>query len=84
MVVFGFPPEKIEDIIGLFLAMGDSTVTESPEACNWVTIAYKRPYEAARAIRRNGEVVAGTIMIGVKWAVSISPLAIQLAHSQPA
>lgn len=71
VVVFGFPRDKYEEIVGVFVAMGDSSVIESPVACNWVTISYKNSWEAARAIRRNGEIIGGTTMIGVKWAVGV-------------
>jgi len=41
------------------------------EYSNWVTIIYPDEVEAARAMRRNGEVLHGVTMIGVKWAASI-------------
>lgn len=39
---------------------------------NWITIAYRNSWEAARAVRRSGEILSigrEECMIGVKWAV---------------
>lgn len=55
---------------------GATTSTKSempPSGANWVTIGYEHEWAALRALRKNGEVVRGNIMIGVKWADGSAP-----------
>ena len=57
----------------LFNSLGDcQPPTPGPEGANWFKIAYKHEWEAARAVRKNGELINGAWMVGVKWAVSLS------------
>lgn len=52
--------------------MGDVvSVDPYPDGANWVKISYKNAWEAARAVRKNGEIFGRNCMIGVKWAVSL-------------
>ena len=41
---------------------------DQPQGANWVTIGYESEWSALRALRRNGEILGGTCMIGVRWA----------------
>lgn len=71
MIVFGFPNDKLQAAIKLFSSLGESQEpTPGPEGANWFKIAYKHEWEAARAVRKNGELINGQWMVGVKWAVS--------------
>lgn len=46
----------------------------SPTGSNWFTIAYDNDWAALRALRKNGDIIAGSAMIGVKWADSTKAL----------
>ncbi|KAK9893908.1 hypothetical protein P389DRAFT_110169 [Cystobasidium minutum MCA 4210] len=39
-----------------------------PTGSNWFTIGYDNDWAALRAIRKNGDIIADSAMIGVKWA----------------
>lgn len=54
-----------------FKTLGNSTEPEpNTEVLNCFRIGYYDITEAVRAVRKNGEVFAGSWMIGAKWAVS--------------
>src|ERR1700733_3259086 len=76
VIVFGFPPYLYHDIVQHFTSIGDTVSVDPPPSLdtgrNWITVVYKNPWEAARAIRRSGEILTigkEECMIGVKWAV---------------
>ncbi|GAA6027458.1 hypothetical protein JCM8097_007872 [Rhodosporidiobolus ruineniae] len=65
--VFGFPPSALDLVLDYFSQFGEVVSrTPSQEGGNWVTIAYREPWSAARAARKNGEVLGGVLMVGVK------------------
>ncbi|GAA5970872.1 hypothetical protein JCM11641_004489 [Rhodosporidiobolus odoratus] len=65
--VFGFPPSALDLVLDFFSQFGDVvSKTPSQEGGNWVTICYAQPWSAARAARKNGEVLGGVLMVGVK------------------
>lgn len=68
--VFGFPPSAQQFIIAHFSQIGDllSPPQTSPDGGNWVTLTYLHEWAAQRAVRRNGEIVDGTLMVGCRWA----------------
>ncbi|KZT27801.1 hypothetical protein NEOLEDRAFT_1130289 [Neolentinus lepideus HHB14362 ss-1] len=69
IIVFGYPPDCYSASVEYFKALGETTEPEqNAEIMNCFKIGYKNPPEALRAIRKNGEVIAGSWMIGVKWA----------------
>jgi nuclear pore complex protein Nup53 len=71
VVVFGYPPEKYQLIVEYFKSLGKSTEAEpNTEVLNCFRIGYHEAADAVRAVRKNGEVFAGSWMIGTKWAVS--------------
>lgn len=73
VVVFGYPPDKFSVTVEYFRSLGDATDLETnADISNCFRIGYANPAEAMRAVRKNGEVLGGSFMIGVKWAVSIS------------
>ncbi|GAA5850231.1 hypothetical protein JCM9279_003572 [Rhodotorula babjevae] len=65
--VFGFPASALELILEHFTQFGD-VLSSSPstEGGNWVTVVYAHPWSAARAVRKNGDVLGGVLMVGVK------------------
>ncbi|GAA99653.1 uncharacterized protein L969DRAFT_102984 [Mixia osmundae IAM 14324] len=74
--VFGFTVASLDAVLDHFGSIGDMELVEScPEGGNWITLAYKEAWAAARAVRRNGEIIGGLIMIGAKWADSEPKLA---------
>ncbi|CAG7847208.1 SubName: Full=Uncharacterized protein {ECO:0000313/EMBL:CCA66784.1} [Serendipita indica DSM 11827] len=69
VIVFGFPQDKISAAIKLFTSIGETQEPQpGPEGANWFKISYKHEWEAARAVRKNGELMNGQWMVGVKWA----------------
>lgn len=65
--VFGFPSSALDLVLDYFSQFGDIVAkTPSQEGGNWVTIEYAQPWSAARAARKNGEVLGGVLMVGVK------------------
>lgn len=80
VIVFGFPPYLYHDIVQHFTSIGDTVSIDPAPALdsgrNWIAIVYKNSWEAARAVRRSGEIITigkEECMIGVKWAVSSGP-----------
>lgn len=72
IIVFGYPPDKYSLTVEYFRSLGASTEPEpSAEIVNAFRIGFRDPGEAMRAVRRNGEVLGGTWMVGVKWADSV-------------
>ena len=41
----------------------------APEGGNWFRITYVNPWDAARAVRRDGDVINGDMMIAVRLVV---------------
>jgi nuclear pore complex protein Nup53 len=73
IVVFGYPPDKYSLTVEYFRSLGASTEPEpNTEIVNAFRIGFRDPGEAMHAVRRNGEVLGGTWMVGVKWAVRSS------------
>ncbi|KAK4051152.1 hypothetical protein OIV83_002974 [Microbotryomycetes sp. JL201] len=65
--VFGFPSSALDLVLEYFAQFGDVVATTpSSEGGNWVTIVYAQAWSAFRAARKNGEVLGGALMIGVK------------------
>jgi hypothetical protein len=72
VIVFGYPVERYELTLQFFRSLGDSTEAEEVgEIVNAFRIGYRNPGEAMRAVRKNGEILAGSWMIGAKWAVRV-------------
>ena len=72
VIVFGYPPDKYSVTVEYFKSLGAATEPEpSTEIVNCFRIGFRDPGEAARVVRRNGEVLGGTWMVGVKWAVCL-------------
>ncbi|KAF8961504.1 hypothetical protein BDZ97DRAFT_1733667 [Flammula alnicola] len=69
IVVFGYPPDKYSLTVEYFKSLGDSTEPEQNlEIVNCFKIGYRDAGDAMRAVRKNGEVLGGTWMIGAKLA----------------
>ena len=75
VTVFGYPHSRYSSTIAFFQSIAESGCTEpelSVDVENAFTIGYNQPWEAARALRKNGEIISGEggrWMIGVKWVV---------------
>ena len=70
VIVFGYPPDKYSVTVEYFKSLGAATEPEpNAEIVNCFRIGFRDPGDAARIVRRNGEVLGGTWMVGVKWAV---------------
>jgi nuclear pore complex protein Nup53 len=69
ILIFGFNAALVDPIIAHFGQLGEIVdYTPAPEGGNWVSVTYREAWCAARAVRRNGEIIGGKLMIGVKWA----------------
>jgi nuclear pore complex protein Nup53 len=70
VVVFGYPPDKYSVAVEYFKQLGETTDPDpNTEISNCFRIGFKSPVDAVWAVRKNGEVVGGSWMVGVKWAV---------------
>lgn len=70
VIVFGYPIDKYASAVEYFQSLGNTaTAPESvDEVQNCFRIGYVDPAEALRAVKKNGEVLGGTWMVGVRWA----------------
>ena len=70
VIVFGYPPDKYSVAVEYFKQLGETTEPDpNTEISNCFKIGFKNPVEAMWAVRKNGEIVGGSWMVGVKWAV---------------
>jgi Nup53/35/40-type RNA recognition motif len=70
VIVFGYPPDKYSVAVEYFKQLGETTDPDpNTEISNCFKIGFKNPAEAMWAVRKNGEIVGGSWMVGVKWAV---------------
>ena len=73
VIVFGYPPDKYSVAVEYFKQLGETTDPDpNTEISNCFKIGFKHPGEAMWAVRKNGEIVGGSWMVGVKWAVRLS------------
>ncbi|KAN0121152.1 hypothetical protein V8E52_003740 [Russula decolorans] len=69
VIVFGYPPDKYSVAVEYFKQLGDTTDPDpNTEISNCFKIGFKNPAEAMWAVRKNGEIIGGSWMVGVKWA----------------
>ncbi|KAL0954172.1 hypothetical protein HGRIS_005303 [Hohenbuehelia grisea] len=69
IIVFGYPPDKYTQTVDFFKSLGNSTEADlNLEVANCFKIGYKDLGDAMRAVRKNGDILGGSWMIGVKWA----------------
>ncbi|QRV88653.1 hypothetical protein RhiJN_16671 [Ceratobasidium sp. AG-Ba] len=67
LIVSGFYPDRAHAVIAQFEAIGDCSPAElAPEGGNWFRITYLQPLDAVRAVRRDGDIVNGDMMIAVR------------------
>lgn len=67
MYIFGFPSSALDLVLEYFAQFGEIvSKIPSTEGGNWVTVSYAQPWAATRAARKNGEVLGGALMVGVK------------------
>jgi hypothetical protein len=72
VIIFGYPPDKYSVTVEYFRAFGETTEADpNVEISNCFRIGYTNPADAMRAVRKNGDIISGSFMIGVKWAVSL-------------
>ncbi|KZV64408.1 hypothetical protein PENSPDRAFT_677730 [Peniophora sp. CONT] len=68
VIVFGYPADKYSVTAEYFKQLGASGGAEPvPELLNAFKIGYNQPADALRAVRKNGEILAGQWMVGAKW-----------------
>ncbi|PLW16870.1 hypothetical protein PCANC_09441 [Puccinia coronata f. sp. avenae] len=70
--VFGFTPSQQSFVMDHFSSIGELLCPPelSSEGGNWAIVTYKHNTAAQRAVRKNGEILGGIIMIGCKFADS--------------
>ncbi|PPQ94682.1 hypothetical protein CVT25_009537 [Psilocybe cyanescens] len=69
VIVFGYPADKYSLTVEYFKSLGETIdVDTSKDITNCFKIGYADPGDAVRAVRKNGEVLNGTWMVGAKWA----------------
>jgi len=75
--VFGFTPSQQSFVMDHFSSIGELVCPPefSSEGGNWATVTYKHITAAQRAVRKNGDILGGIIMVGCKFVdSSLSPL----------
>lgn len=71
VIVFGYPPDKYSVTVEYFKSIGDTTEPDpNTQITNCFRIGYRDFGEGMRAVKRNGEILSGSYMVGAKWAVS--------------
>ncbi|KAF7298667.1 hypothetical protein MIND_00813900 [Mycena indigotica] len=69
IIVFGYPADKYSLTVEYFKSLGDASDADPhAEIINCFKIGYRDPADAMRAVRKNGEVLGGSWMVGAKWA----------------
>ncbi|KAF9528973.1 hypothetical protein CPB83DRAFT_790851 [Crepidotus variabilis] len=69
IVVFGYPQDKYSVTVEYFKSLGHATEADPHlEIANCFRIGYQDAGDAMRAVRKNGEILGGSFMIGAKWA----------------
>ncbi|KAG6901680.1 hypothetical protein C0995_009235 [Termitomyces sp. Mi166 len=69
IIVFGYPPEKYSAAVDFFQSLGATTDPDPHlEISNCFRIGFTDAGDALRAVRKNGEVLSGSYMVGTKWA----------------
>jgi nuclear pore complex protein Nup53 len=71
VVVFGYPADRYGATAEFFRSLGEHATEPEPHAeiANCFRIGFRAPTDALRAVRKSGEVLGGSFMVGVKWAV---------------
>jgi hypothetical protein len=69
VIVFGYPPDKYTVTVEYFKSIGDATEPDpNTQITNCFRIGYRDFGEGMRAVKRNGEILSGSYMVGAKWA----------------
>ncbi|GLB41441.1 putative nup53/35/40-type RNA recognition motif containing protein [Lyophyllum shimeji] len=69
IVVFGYPQDRYSATVEYFQSLGATTDPDPHfDIQNCFRIGFLEPGDALRAVRKNGEVLGGTWMVGTKWA----------------
>ncbi|KAJ6478052.1 hypothetical protein C8R47DRAFT_984436 [Mycena vitilis] len=69
IIVFGYPADKYSLTVEYFQSLGNASDPDPhAEIVNCFRIGYKDPADAMRAVRKNGEILGGSWMVGAKWA----------------
>ncbi|KAF5364470.1 hypothetical protein D9758_010668 [Tetrapyrgos nigripes] len=69
VIVFGYPPDKYSVTVEYFKSIGTTTDADpNTEIVNCFRIGYHDAGDAMRAVRKNGEILGGSWMVGTKWA----------------
>ncbi|CCO29048.1 hypothetical protein BN14_03050 [Rhizoctonia solani AG-1 IB] len=67
VIVSGFYPDRAHSVMSQFTAIGESSTPEmSAEGGNWFKITYLNPWDGARALRRDGDIINGDMMVAVR------------------
>ncbi|CAE6484369.1 unnamed protein product [Rhizoctonia solani] len=67
VLVSGFYPDRIHNVTSQFAAIGECSAPEmSSEGGNWFKITYANPWDGARALKRDGDIINGDMMIAVR------------------
>lgn len=73
--MYGYPSDKYSVTVEYFksLAAPETTTDADPhtEIVNCFRMGYRDPADALRAVRKSGEILGGSWMVGVKWAVGL-------------
>lgn len=79
LLIYGFPSNVTSTVLSHFGAIGEivshssistggTSGNDAPVVSECLRVVYGEPWHALRALRRNGELVAGTVYVGLRWA----------------
>ncbi|CAM1291589.1 NUP35 (predicted) [Pycnogonum litorale] len=66
VTIYGFPPAAASYLLQKFSQYGTVCKYEISENGNWMHVCYQSKLEAKKAISKNGKIIGGSIMVGVK------------------
>jgi len=67
VIVFGFPSSRAAEVINYF-SKNSEIVSRNDGPGNWTRLRYKTPLQAEMALKQNGIIINGDVMVGVKRA----------------
>jgi len=68
VTVFGFPAAASSFILTHFSSYGTILETKTNPGSNWLHLRYSNKIEARKAVSKNGQILGGSIMVGVVFA----------------
>ncbi|KAG1702037.1 Nucleoporin NUP35 [Nymphon striatum] len=72
VTIYGFPPSAASFLLQQFSQYGTISKHKMPDKGNWMHVCYKSKLQAKKAISKNGKIIGGNMMVGVKLCVDVA------------